>query len=84
MTKSSIFFLFLLLSSCNISQNDNPNIILFFYDDLGYGELGVYGQKVIETNNIDNLANNALKFTNFYFKNHFSDFDHSQTFDFRP
>ena len=59
MTKSSIFFLFLLLSSCNISQNDNPNIILFFYDDLGYGELGVYGHKVIETKNIDNLANNG-------------------------
>ena len=66
MTKSSIFFILLLVSSCNISQNDKPNIILFFYDDLGYGELGVYGQKIIETKNIDNLANNGLKFTNFY------------------
>ena len=47
---------------------------MFFYDDLGYGELGVYGQKIIETKNIDNLANNGLKFTNFYSKqlgNHF-------------
>ena len=66
MTKSSIFFILLLVSSCNISQNDKPNIILFFYDDLGYGELGVYGQKIIETKNIDNLANNGLIFTNFY------------------
>ena len=47
MTKSSIFFILLLVSSCNISQNDKPNIILFFYDDLAYGELGVYRQKII-------------------------------------
>ena len=66
MTRGSIFFIFLLISSCNLSQNEKPNIILFFYDDLGYGELGVYGQKIIETKNIDKLANNGLKFTNFY------------------
>ena len=66
MTRSSIFFIFLLISSCNLSQNEKPNFILFFYDDLGYGELGVYGQKIIETKNIDKLANNGLKFTNFY------------------
>ena len=66
MTRSSIFFLLLLISSCGSFQNDKPNIILFFYDDLGYGELGVYGQKIIETKNIDKLADNGLKFTNFY------------------
>ena len=36
------------------------------YDDLGYGELGAYGQKIIETKNIDELAKNGLMFTNFY------------------
>ena len=66
MTRSSIFFLCLLLTSCINHQNEKPNIILFFYDDLGYGELGAYGQKIIQTKNIDNLANNGLKFTNFY------------------
>ena len=50
MTRSSIVIIFLLISSCNLYQNEKPNIILFFYDDLGYGELGVYGQKIIETN----------------------------------
>ena len=66
MTRGSIFFIFLLISSCNLSQNEKPNIILFFYDDLGYGELGAYGQKIIETRNIDDLAKNGLRFTNFY------------------
>ena len=66
MSRSSIFLLFLLFTSCINSQNEKPNIILFFYDDLGYGELGTYGQKIIQTKNIDNLANNGLKFTNFY------------------
>ena len=64
---SRLLFFLLFISSCTFSQNENkPNIILFFYDDLGYGELGAYGQKVIQTKNIDKLANNALKFTNFY------------------
>ena len=57
MSRSSIFLLFLLFTSCINSQNEKPNIILFFYDDLGYGELGTYGQKIIQTRNIDNLAN---------------------------
>ena len=36
------------------AKNDNDD--LFFYDDLGYGELGAYGQRIIETKNIDKLA----------------------------
>ena len=47
---SRILVFLLVLSSCSSSQNnDKPNIILFMYDDLGYGELGAYGQKIIET-----------------------------------
>lgn len=66
MSRSSILIFFFLISSCNFLENDKPNIILFFYDDLGYGELGVYGQKIIQTKNIDKLAESGLKFTNFY------------------
>lgn len=33
-----------------------PNIVLIMADDLGYGELGCYGQKIIRTPNIDRLA----------------------------
>ncbi|MCB9273086.1 MAG: arylsulfatase [Lewinellaceae bacterium] len=43
-----------------------PNIILILADDLGYGELGSYGQKVIETPHIDALASSGLRFTQFY------------------
>ena len=47
-------------------SKENPNVILFFVDDLGYGELGVYGQRIIQTRNIDALANNGVLFTQFY------------------
>ena len=43
-----------------------PNIIFIMADDLGFGELGAYGQEVIQTPNIDQLAMQGKKFTNFY------------------
>lgn len=43
-----------------------PNIILIIADDLGYGDVGCYGQQKIETPNIDKLAAGGLKFTQFY------------------
>lgn len=43
-----------------------PNIVFIFADDLGYGDLGCYGQKVIRTVNIDRLADEGMKFTQFY------------------
>ncbi len=43
-----------------------PNIIFIMADDLGYGELGSYGQKKIKTPNIDKLASEGMKFTNYY------------------
>src|SRR5262249_36890913 len=43
-----------------------PNIVFILADDLGYGDLGCYGQKRIETPNIDRLAKEGLRFTDFY------------------
>jgi arylsulfatase A len=43
-----------------------PNIVLIVADDLGYGDVGCYGQKKIKTPNIDALAANGMKFTQFY------------------
>ncbi len=56
------------LAKLNVSyaQVNRPNIIYIFADDLGYGDLGVYGQDKIETPNIDNLAKNGMKFTQHY------------------
>jgi arylsulfatase len=43
-----------------------PNIVLIVADDLGYGELGCYGQKRIKTPRIDELARQGLRFTQYY------------------
>ena len=42
-----------------------PNIILIMVDDMGYSDIGCYGGEV-ETPNIDGLAQNGLRFTQFY------------------
>ncbi|MDM8009103.1 MAG: arylsulfatase [Phycisphaerae bacterium] len=45
---------------------DRPNIIYIMADDMGYGDLGCYGQKLIKTPNIDQLAAEGMRFTQFY------------------
>ena len=54
--KHILFTLFFLLvfSSCETRSDDlRPNFVFILADDLGYGELGILGQKFIETPNID-------------------------------
>ncbi len=43
-----------------------PNIVLIVFDDLGLGDLGVYGSRAIRTPNLDRLAAEGARFTNFY------------------
>ena len=43
-----------------------PNIVFIMADDIGYGDLGCYGQKLIQTPNIDKLAAEGLLFTQAY------------------
>ncbi|WP_395715976.1 arylsulfatase [Prosthecobacter sp.] len=43
-----------------------PNIIYILVDDLGYGDLGCYGQKMLKTPNIDRMAAEGMKFTRHY------------------
>lgn len=43
-----------------------PNIVFIFTDDLGYGDLGCFGATDIQTPNIDGIAKNGIKFTDFY------------------
>ncbi|AWX43721.1 N-sulfoglucosamine sulfohydrolase [Flagellimonas maritima] len=74
MLKYSYFLIpfLLLLRSCDSSNKEisrtmeKPNIIYILADDLGYGELGVYGQEKIETPNIDALAKEGMIFTQHY------------------
>jgi arylsulfatase A len=54
------------LSARHESQAAKPNIIYILADDLGYGDVGVYGQQKIRTPNIDRLAAEGLRFTQHY------------------
>ena len=47
------------------AQN-KPNIIFILCDDMGYGDLGCYGQKYISTPNLDNMAREGMRFTQAY------------------
>ena len=51
---------------CERNRKTKPNIIFIMADDLGYGELGCYGQQKIKTPNIDRLAAGGMKFTQHY------------------
>lgn len=46
--------------------SEKPNIIVIMADDLGYGSVGCYGELKIKTPNIDLLAKNGIKFTDFH------------------
>ena len=48
------------------AAESRPNLIWIMADDLGYGDLGCYGQKVITTPNIDRMAKEGMRFTHFY------------------
>ncbi len=56
------------LATKNVSskKNQKPNIIYILADDLGYSELGCYGQKLIETPHVDQLAKDGMRFTQNY------------------
>ena len=55
------------LTGCETPQPEpKPNIIYILADDLGYAELGCYGQEKIETPNIDKLAEEGMRFTQHY------------------
>lgn len=66
--------LVMLLSNNAITQakqadnqtQDKPNVIIFFIDDMGYGDLSCYGNKQVQTTNIDALAKQGTRFTQFY------------------
>ncbi len=50
----------------SLPAQEPPNIIFVMADDLGYGDLGCYGQKQIQTPNIDRMAADGVRFTDFY------------------
>lgn len=62
-------FLMIILQACSSKKElpqSPPNIVMVMADDLGIGDVGAYGQNVIATPNIDQLALEGIKFDNFY------------------
>ncbi|MGL4421208.1 MAG: sulfatase-like hydrolase/transferase, partial [Gemmataceae bacterium] len=58
--------LLLFLSLSAVATAAPPNIVIILADDLGYGDVGCFGQKFIQTPNLDQLAVDGTKFTNAY------------------
>ncbi len=54
------------LQSVKAAPKSAPNVIVIFFDDLGWGDLSSYGNKVIDTPNIDQVAQEGLLMTDFY------------------
>src|SRR5512133_1839184 len=46
--------------------NKKPNVVIILTDDMGYGEISCYNKNQIKTPNIDRLATEGVRFTNFY------------------
>lgn len=67
MNKTTLFpYLLAMAAPTGISAAEKPNIVLILADDLGYSELGCYGNSFNETPNLDQLARNGIRFTNAY------------------
>mgnify|MGYP000043754434 CR=1 FL=1 len=70
--KPTVNLLFLFIFSGTLAINAQteeqspPNFIIIFADDLGYGDLGVYGHPTIKTPHLDRMAQEGQKWTNFY------------------
>ena len=62
----SIFVLAISFNSFCKNDRDLPNIVLIFTDDAGYGDVGSYGATGLQTPNIDKMASQGMRFTNFY------------------
>lgn len=74
MNNKYLLFSFLTTSFCptafgnvlSSTKEHKPNIIFILCDDMGYGDLGCYGQKYINTPNIDRMAQEGMRFTQAY------------------
>ncbi|MCP4784788.1 MAG: sulfatase [Fuerstiella sp.] len=67
MLRTRLAVLLLLTACCAISRGEStkPNFVIIFADDQGYGDLGCFGSTKIRTPNIDQMATEGRRFTNF-------------------
>ena len=62
----TIFLVALVLNAAQLEAATKPNIIYILADDLGYGDLGCFGQRMLKTPNIDRLAAEGMRLTRHY------------------
>lgn len=62
----SLSMLFISCSEVESATENQPNIIIIYGDDVGYGDIGVYGSDLIPTPHIDQLAADGIRFTSAY------------------
>ena len=67
-TYQVLYLLLIVITGCKMydSKVSKPNVVIIFIDDMGYGDISCFGDKTIETPNIDALASNGIRLTNFY------------------
>ena len=53
-------------TSCEDKADQKPNFVIIYCDDLGYGDIGPYGNKIHKTPNLDRMAEEGVVFTDFY------------------
>ncbi len=66
MQKNNLLIVLIVSSLCFFAcdqAEEKPNVIIFYSDDIGYGDIGVYGADLIKTPNIDKLASEGIRFT---------------------
>lgn len=67
MVLNKLFYFSCISSLClSIKAINRPNVLLIFLDDFGYGDLACYGNTLHQTPNIDKLAANGVRLTDFY------------------
>jgi arylsulfatase A len=60
-----VFISTLLASQARAAEDRLPNVVVFFIDDMGYGDIGPFGAKGYETPHLDRMAKEGMKFTDF-------------------
>ena len=62
----TLFFISIIFFSCENNRYQDPNIIIILTDDQGWGDLSLHGNSNIRTPNLDQIANNGVRFNRFY------------------
>lgn len=65
-TTLALTLLFAFATSTRAADTRPPNIVIVYADDLGYGDLGCFGHPTIRTPNLDRMAKEGMRFTQFY------------------